>query len=55
VPAPPVDVPDTGVPPVDDVITRAEAILDCTRRGILDDLLTPNVNEFLVCVQDTMT
>ncbi len=47
------DVPDTGVPPVDDVITRAEALLRCTTRGIVDLPLTQQ-NELEQCIQDLL-
>jgi membrane-bound lytic murein transglycosylase B len=51
VPVNPPDVPDTGVPPVDDTISRAEALARCTAQGIVDLPLTQQ-NELENCIQN---
>ncbi|CAN5248336.1 hypothetical protein BH09ACT12_BH09ACT12_19310 [soil metagenome] len=53
---PPVTVPalpDTGVEPVDEVLTRAEALVQCAIDGIIDNPLT-GVNELADCIKDYM-
>ena len=50
-PVPPVNVPDTDVPPVDPVLTRAQALLQCTVQGIIDLPLTQE-NELEQCIVD---
>ncbi|MCL8023828.1 lytic transglycosylase domain-containing protein [Nocardioides bruguierae] len=43
-------VPSTGVDPVDETLTRAEALAQCTLEGVIDNPLTA-ANELEACVQ----
>ena len=47
------DLPDTGVDPVDDTLTKAEATAQCIADGVIDNPLT-SVNELLECVNDAL-
>ncbi|MFB9313163.1 lytic transglycosylase domain-containing protein [Nocardioides plantarum] len=56
-PLPSIDVPTlppTGIDPVDEVLTRAQAILQCTLDGKIDNPLR-NDDPFDKCVKDYMT
>jgi membrane-bound lytic murein transglycosylase B len=44
-------LPNNPAPsPVPDVMTHAEALAKCTQQGVIDDPLTPNVNELTQCI-----
>jgi len=48
-------LPNNPAPsPVPDVLTHAEALAKCTQQGVIDDPLTPNVNELTQCVNDLL-
>lgn len=47
------DLPDTGVDPVDETLTKAEATAQCIADGVIDNPLT-SVNELLECVNDAL-
>jgi membrane-bound lytic murein transglycosylase B len=46
-------LPDTSVPPVDDVLTATEATAQCVAQGVIDNPLT-SVNELTQCVNDLL-
>ncbi|MFC5176705.1 lytic murein transglycosylase [Nocardioides taihuensis] len=46
-------LPDTSVPPVDDVLTSSEALAQCLADGVVDNPLT-SVNELTQCVNDLL-
>ncbi|MCM3514935.1 lytic murein transglycosylase [Nocardioides sp. P86] len=48
------DLPETGVEPVDDVLTVAQAIVQCTLEGLLDNPLS-STDKFDQCVEDYTT
>jgi hypothetical protein len=50
----PDDVPDPTLPPVEDVLTEAEATAQCLADGVIDNPLTPGVNELVECVTDAL-
>ena len=53
-PTPNLPPPPSAPEPVQNVLTHAEALAKCTNQGVIDDPLTPNVNELTQCVNNLL-